>query len=421
LKRQGLRRYTVLPGDGDVSVRLCIPRKLTLIFLGLACAGFFSFIIGVLGPEPLRAWQAYLVNVLFWAGLSFGAILFVVVLNLTGAKWGRPMKRLAEAFGAYLPVGYALFWVLYFGRLELFPWIHHPVPSKQAWLNVSFLFARNGTGILLLSILSLAMIYFSIRGDREWSIDPSAPPEAKKAAPWTISWQRQKTLSPVVAIVYAVVLSLMGFDLVMSLDPRWYSTLFGGYFFIGSFYTAIAAVYLLAFMASRTEGLQNRITLPVFHDMGKVLLAFCLFTGYLFYTQFLVIWYGNLPEETRYLILRVRLTPWEPLAWVILVMIFLGPSLILLSRRVKLKRPAMVLLSLMIMTGMWLERFVMVAPSLSVGDKIPLGIMEALVTAGFLGVVGLCLTEFLKRVPLMPSSDPLYRQYVEEHRERLTP
>ena len=115
-----------------MSGRLHISRKLTVIFALLALAGTAGFVSGVLGPDPLRAWQAYLVNFLFWTGLSFGAVLFVAVLNLTGATWGRPLKRLAESFGAYLPVGFALFWVLYFGRMELFPWIRDPVPGKAS-------------------------------------------------------------------------------------------------------------------------------------------------------------------------------------------------------------------------------------------------------------------------------------------------
>ncbi|OPY75447.1 MAG: hypothetical protein A4E65_03569 [Syntrophorhabdus sp. PtaU1.Bin153] len=408
------------PGDRSFPVGLNIPRKLTTTFLALACVGAVGFVFGVLGPEPLRAWQAYLVNLLFWMGLSFGAMLFVAVLNMTGGKWGRPLKRLSESFGAYLPVGFCSFWLLYLGRKELFPWIRHPVPGKQSWLNVPFLFVRDGAGLLLLTIVSLALVYFSLRSDREWSRD-SSDSARDDTAPWVVSWRHQLVLSPLVGVVYAFVLSLVGFDLVMSLDPRWYSTLFGGYFFIGCFYTAIAAVYLLSLVAGGTEELKGHLAAPVLHDMGKLLLAFCLFTGYLFYAQFLVIWYGNLPEEARHVILRVKLSPWEPLAWTVLFMTFVVPFLILLSRRAKLKRPVMICLSLVIMVGMWLEKFVEVAPSLWTGKNIPLGFTEACVTAGFLGVVGLCLTEFLKRVPLMPVSDPLYRESVEDRRERLTP
>jgi hypothetical protein len=127
------------------------------------------------------------------------------------------------------------------------------------------------------------------------------------------------------------------------------------------------------------------------------------------------------PEETRYVILRVKLTPWEPLAWVVLFMIFLLPFFVLLGRRTKLNRVAMMLLSLMIIIGMWLERFLLVAPSLWKKESIPLGLTEILVTAGYLGIVGLCVTGFLKRVPILPVSDPLFRKSIVVKEERLRP
>ena len=99
--------------------------------------------------------------------------------------------------------------------------------------------------------------------------------------------------------------------------------------------------------------------------------------------QFLVIWYGNLPEETRYVILRVKLTPWEPVAWMVLGMIFAIPFVLLLSRKIKMKPLPMMILSGIILAGMWLERFILVAPSIWKGEGIPMGLLEVLITAGF--------------------------------------
>ncbi len=305
--------------------------------------------------------------------------------------------------------------MLYSGREHIFPWVLRPIPGKEAWLNAPFLFARNGFGLLLLMVLALVMVYYSLKSDRLFREDRGTGKEQDNG------WRRQRILSPILGIVYGFAASLMGFDLVMSLDPGWYSTLFGGYFFIGTFYTGVAAVYLLALLLSGREELRDSLKPTLFHDLGKLLLAFCIFTGYLFYSQFLVIWYGNVPEETRYIILRVKLTPWEPLAWVILFMIFFAPFVTLLSRRVKLKKTAMIILSLLVMAGMWMERFILVIPSLWHAQEIPLGLMEGFITLGYLGVVGLCLTEFLKRVPIMPISDPLYREYLEARQERLRP
>jgi hypothetical protein len=411
----------MLHGNGAAATALRIPRFLTVIFSLLIISGVICFIIGVLGKDPLRAWQAYLVNFLFWAGLSFGAVLFVAVLNITGARWGRPLKRFGEAFGTFLPIAFVFFLLLYFGRLELFPWIRDPVPGREMWLNAPFLFIRNGIGLLLLSAIAVAMIFFSLKSDRQWRVSLPEGEGITSEGPWRVSWRKQQILSPVMAIAYAFVLTLVAFDLIMSLDRHWYSTLLGGYFLVGSFYTGIVAIYFLALVAARTEVFKDYLGPRHSHDMGKLVLAFCLFTGYLFYAQFLTIWYGNLPEETRYVILRVKLTPWEPLAWLTLAMVFLLPLIMLLSRRIKLKRLPMILLSLVILVGMWSERFILVVPSLWKRNGIPLGITEALITAGYLGIVGLCVSGFLARVPSMPISDPLFGEAMKINRERLEP
>ena len=402
---------------------LRISRVWTVFFALLSLAGVIAFLLGISGPHSQRAWQAYLINYVFWTGLSFGAVLFVAVLNMADATWGRPLKRLAEGLGAFLPVSFLLFWVLYPGRQEIFPWVRQPIPEKQVWLNAGFMFARNGAGLFLLTALSLALIYFSVKGDREMaqrlggSVAVGQVGDSNEGPCWRV----QRVLSPIIGIAYAFVLSLLAFDLIMSLDPHWYSTLFGAYYFMSSFYTALAALYLISPISLKTSGLRGFIHAHHLHDLGKLVFAFCIFTGYLFYVQFLVIWYGNLPEETRYIILRIRFTPWEPVAWIILATILVIPFVVLLSRKIKMKPVAMMMISGIILVGMWLERFILVAPSIWKGKGLPLGLMEVLITAGFFGIMALSLIIFLGRVPLLPISDPLFRKSIEPHEEKVKP
>jgi Polysulphide reductase, NrfD len=402
------------------SLRLAIPGALKGVFAALVAVGAAAFLMALSRGEALRAWEAYLVNFLFWTGLSFGAVLFAAVLNMTGARWGRSAKRLAEAFSSYLPVAFLLFWILYFGRRELFHWVDHPVAGKELWLNPGFVFLRDGAGLLLLSCLSVALTYFSVKGDRVWLEARDAGGDAAERAV-EASFRSQVRLSPAIAIAFAFVLSLVAFDMVMSLDTHWYSTLFGGYFFVGCFYTGIASLYLLSLVSMKNPALGGSIGKGQLHDLGKLLLAFSLLTGYLFYVQFLVIWYANLPEETRFVILRVKTTAWEPLAWAILFMVFILPFFVLLSRRIKTRRTPMIVLCVMILTGMWLERFILVAPSLWGKARPAAGLLELCITAGFFGVVMLCLAAFFKRVPAVPVSDPLFRKLLQEKGEALRP
>jgi hypothetical protein len=365
--------------------------------------GAVSFVVGVFGSQAQRVWQAYLVNFVFWFGLAAGSILFVAVLNLTHARWGRPLKRLAEALGAFVPVSFFLFWPVYAGRGSLFSWIHEPVHGKEQWFNVFFFFAREGIAIFLLGIVSVALIFFSVRADSV----RCAGDHSKEAGAY---WKWQQVLSPLMGILYALVLTLVAFDLVMSLDPHWYSTLFGGYFFVGSFYTALAALALLSGLLWKTAPLDIMGHGRPLHDIGKLLFGFCMMTGYLFYSQFLVIWYGNLPEETRYVIERTQHHPWAPLSWIILATCFGLPFFALLFRRFKMSSRWLIGLSVIILIGMWLERFMLVAPSIWKGGKLPLGLIELSITSGFVGAAGLTAIVFLMKVPFLPVSDPLFQE-----------
>jgi Ni/Fe-hydrogenase subunit HybB-like protein len=400
-----------------------IPRAWTIILALLALAGLIAFSLGISGAQSQRAWQAYLINFVYWTGLSFGAVLFVAILNMTDAQWGRPLKRMAEALGAFLPISFLLFWILYFGKEVIFHWVRQPLPEKQFWLSPNFMFARDGVGLFLLTALSLALIYYSVKGDKEMASglkggSERLPTEEYQAGAY---WRAQRILSPIIGIAYAFVLSLLAFDLIMSLDPHWYSTLFGAYYFMTCFYIALTALYFLSLISLKVLGLRETLHPHHLHDLGKLVFAFCIFTGYLFYAQFLVIWYGNLPEETRYVILRVKLTPWEPVAWTVLAMVFAIPFVLLLSRKIKMKPLPMIILSGIILVGMWLERFILVAPSIWKGQGIPIGLLEVLITGGFFGIMGLSIIFFLRRVPWLPISDPLFRKSIEPHEEKGKP
>jgi len=403
-------------------------RLLAAVFFGLVLAGVAAFMLGITGENPQRAWQAYLVNFLFWTGLASGAVLFGAVLNITNARWARPLKRITEAPGAFLPFSFALFLGLYAGREEIFPWIRHGAHGKEWWLNVPFLFARDGVGLFLLMSVALALIAFSLGADRRATREkghasagamgtelPSSPVEGEKHQGASRGWRIQKVLSVVLALLYASVLTLLAIDLIMSLDPRWVSTLFGAYFFITSLYAALAMLMILTILLMETDPLKNLIQPRHLHDLGKLLFGFCLLSGDFFYSQFLVIWYGDLPEETQYVILRIREAPWYFLAWTVLIICFVGPFVTLLNRRIKMKPLPMLVLSSVILAGIWLERLLQVAPSLWKEGGLPLGFTEIFITGGFFGLMALCLLLFLRCVPLLPTADPLFGQYMKEY------
>jgi len=382
---------------------------LLLVFSAMVLLGAAVFLYGISGPDSERIWQAYLINFVFWTGISAGCVLFSAILSITHAHWGRSLKRLAEAPVFFLPVALALFGVLYPGREKLFPWILHPVKEKAAWLNEPFLFLRDGVGLFALALAGIALILISVRREKETSRTPLEQPGKEK--------RREERLAVIAAniyaILYAVILSLLAFDLVMSLSPHWYSSLFGAYYFVGSFLAALCLLMILAVLSLRNRDLHSYIRDDHLYNLGKLMLGFTLVTGDFFYTQFLVIWYGNLPEETQFVILRTQFKPWSSVAWTVLIFGFIIPFILLLSRRIKKRPLPMLALSSVILAAMWLDKFLLIAPSLWTGNGLPLGLAEIFITMGFFGIMSLCILGFLNRFPLLPYGDPLFRYHLE--------
>jgi hypothetical protein len=357
----------------------------------LAALGAIAFVAAILRGGAATAWEAYLVNLLFFLGIAQGAMVASAAFYLTQAKWGGSTPyRLGEAFTPFLWVGFLLFFGLYFGRAAIFPWVKHPIAQKAAWLNIPFLFARDGIGLGLMAAVSYAFVRISRSEEaRAWTIATSEiemPPHSIRV------------IAPIVAGLYAVVYTLIAFDLVMSLAPVWRSTLFGWFFFAGCFWSGLTAMALIAVMLRKRLGANNLFTNPtVMHDFGKMVFAFSVFWVYLLFAQYIVIWYGDLPVETFFIVQRVHHMPWSPLSVACLILIWAIPFIVLMSQRTK-KTPAVLgTVAALGLVGMWLERYVLVVPSLS-PDAIPFGPTQFLISLGFLGVFLICAVPGLNRV-----------------------
>ncbi|MBW2148477.1 MAG: polysulfide reductase NrfD [Deltaproteobacteria bacterium] len=390
--------------------------KITWVLVVLVVAGVVIFVSAAFGSAARQAWQVYLVNFLFWSGMAQMGLVFCAILSLTKSRWGWPIKRLAEATAAFLPISFVLFLVLIMGRGELFHWIHEPVHGREAWLNAPFLFTRDGIALALFYGCGLAFLYYSWRIDLGLVAERTGRRPAGELAAFIMRGWRgideemtraektRRVLAPILALLYACVLSLIAFDLVMSLSPHWYSSLFGAYYFISTLDMGFAALIILSLIGSRFFGLDEYITPGCFHDLGKLLLAFTMLWAYFFYSQYLIIWYGNLPEEARYVILRTQMEPWKPLAFIVLAACFVIPFLVLLSRKIKNHGPSMIILCLVVLVGMWLERYILVVPSIT--NHASFGVVEVGVTAGFFGLASLSWLFFMRHMPAVSLFDP---------------
>jgi hypothetical protein len=381
-----------IPGATGISVSM----PLIAILVVLTVIGVAGFIAGVMTETEPHAWEAFLVNFLFFFSVAQGGMVISASLYLTQARWGGPgAYRLAETFYFFIPVAFVLFWVLFFGRAELWPWITKPIARNPTWLNTPFFFAREGLAILAMTLLDLWFLRVSRRADvRTWALSNDnieMPPAAIRR------------LAPALALTYAAVMSLMAFDLIMSLAPQWKSTLFGAFFFSGAFWSGIVAMTLIAVVLRGWLGPGNLFTRDsIMHDLGKFTFAFSVFWAYTLFAQYIVIWYGDIPGETFYLVVRGAViggytgyTPWMIPTWTVPILVWVIPFTVLMGVKPK-KTPAILgSVAFLGLIGMWLERYVLVVPSIA-PHHVPFDWIELAVTLGFLGIFGLCAIPGMK-------------------------
>ncbi len=399
--------------DDILAKRSLIPSWSIYLFLIIAVIGFGTFAFKIMGSNPENAWEIFLINFLFWTGIAQAGIVFSCILRITNARWARPLLRISEGLGSFLPISLILLLIVFAGRDHLLPYAteHYHYP-KDVWLNMTFVIGRNVIGFIILLILSLFYLYYSLRqdlggvGDKlnglaGWIASGWSGEDERKAI-----WKKLGRFAPAVLIFYALVFSFFAWDLIMSLDPHWFSTLFGPYYFMSSFVAALGTTIILSIMLRRRLGLEEYLDDHHYHDIGKMLQGFSLFWVYLFFSQLLPIWYANMPEETVFVIKRVQEEPFQQLAWAVLTFCFIFPFLALMPRTNKIVKPIVVFIAGVSLTGFWLDKFVLVVPSLS--NTINIGITQILITLGFLGAFVMMFLLFMRAFPSIPVGDRFF-------------
>ncbi len=344
-----------------------------------------------------------------------------MAVQIAKGHWGKGMHRVAQGFGAFLPVSYVLFFVLYVGRERIFPWIGNPVnlegqPLPAAWYDVGRLFLRGAIFLGLLYVLLLVFAYYSLRPDMPaaarrlsgwrarlagWIGRGVGDPEAEAAR----SRRILARLSPPLALIYVIVLSGMAVDLIMTLTPGWISVLFPAYFFVGAWLSALAGTAVMAAVIRRRFGFDFWAA-NQWHDLGKLIFGFSIFWAYLWFSQYLPIWYGNMPRETVFVLHRTE-APWTPTSVAYLAAVFGLPFVLLLWQKVKMAPGYLASVGGLVLAGLWLERFNAVVPALWKGPHIPFGWIELAITLGFVGTFGLCYALYATTFPIVPLHDSL--------------
>lgn len=418
-----------VPVPSDIRARyLRRTRGATLLLLAMVAVGTVGFFL-LLGSDPDRAWQAYVSNWLFFTSIAMGGVMLGVATTITKARWNWSIRRISVAFGAFLPLSFLLLLPMLSLRESFFPWIEkmeydHIVQLKAAYLNIPFLMARNVVAALVLFGMGLAFVYWALRpdlgpereadeeGDRgraAWRerLAPEWRGQEEEAAR---SWRKLKVLAPALALVYALMMSVFAVDWVMTLEPHWFSTLLPGWFFMGAFWGGLCAVAVLMWMLKRGGGYCDEHMGPQqMHDLGKLIFGFSVFWAYLFFSQYIVMWYGKLPWEQEWFIHRAG-AEWGPLSLAVILLCFVIPFAALIGQKPKVIPWWLGGVSLLALAGLWLERFILVAPSLHVEGTATLTFWEPVIGLGFLGLFAWAVRWFLATFPVIqvwqPPVDP---------------
>lgn len=342
------------------------PRYWSVVWGAVLVVGLAVWIAALAAGDPHRAWRALLINFLYFTPLAAGMVTWPAVIMAARGAAMEPVRRPALIGIAFAPVSLLSFVALWFGRAYWAGWRQHVPLSQGFWLNEGFVFARNGLGLAILWALAVMFVLRLRKG-------------------------RPKVLGGWLIFTYCAVFSLLGFDFVMALDPLWYSTLFGAYFFISGMYIAVAAWTLSAIAQCPPVEPAHR------RNLAQLMVAFSLLTTYLMFCQLLPIWYENLPHESRFVVVRLRLSPWRWVSLGLLVTVYLGPLAFLLGRRWKGSRWYLIAVTLLVLAGMWVERWWLVTPSLS--GPARLGLAEVSITGASLAALILGAGAFSRRLP----------------------
>lgn len=387
-----------------------LPPRLERLRRPALLAGGAGLLVTIAGAffDPGQFFRSYLLAYLFFVNIAIGCLSITMIHHLTGGYWGLAIRRLLEAGTRTLPWAAVGFVPLAFGLPHVFPWARpeaaqdHLIHEKQLYLNVPFFLARAAFYFLVWTLLARALNRASLALDT--------------GADYRRTSRRLRGLSGAGLVLMGLTITFSSVDWAMSLDPHWMSTIWGILFMVGQALSAMAlVVVIVAFLGGDTPLEPLLRASPALHDLGKLLFAFVMLWAYVSYSQFLIIWSGNLPEEVPWYIHRLH-GGWQVLALMLVVFHFALPILLLLSRNTK-KDPRLLgtvasgLLFMRLVDLYWL-----VGPELHHGSGIPGYLLDVAALVGLGGLWFFAFTRELADRPLLPVGEPDLREILEPAR-----
>ena len=378
-------------------------RRLPALGLMIGGAGLVVSLIGAFAA-PWAMFPAYLVAFLFWVNISLGCLCALQLHYLVGGAWGFLIRRPLESAVMTIPLMALLFLPLLLGMHELYPWsrpgaandpiLHH----KSAYLNVPFFLVRAGVYFGLWSLLAGLLRWGS--GVQDRTEDPRP------------TWRLQALSGPGLAVTFLAITFAM-IDWGMSLEPKWYSTIYGAMLLVGGGLSALAAMILVASALSRVQPLTEMAKPDPFHDLGNLLLAFTMLWAYMSFSQYLIVWSGNLTEEIPWYLKR-SVHGWRWVALLLMLFHFFVPFFLLLFRMNKRVSQNLWKVAALLLAMQWLNDIWLVIPAFPKAGWLTV----VFLVAAMVGIGGLWVAFFswlLAQRSLLPRHDPLLEEVLAHH------
>jgi hypothetical protein len=371
---------------------LTLASRWRMTFIAAAVIGILTM-IGGLAVNANRAWNIYLVAYFMFLCFGAGGLFFTALQYAVNAQWVVVTRRISSGLAAFLPAAFILYLGLILGAKEIFPWTGGHLfedPLKVKWLSVPWVAARDLFIILVWIFFAWKLNSFSVKQDETGDLRLT-----RKLVNWSIVFM------PVFAFSFTVI----SFDLMMSLQPHWYSTLFAVYCFAGLFQSTVALITLIFLWMKRNNGPLSKVATPSHvKDLGTLIFAFTVFMTYIGFSQYMLIYYANMPEETVFFLKRQE-HGWQYLFLALPVFKFILPFFGMLSQGLKKSENWLMTVCVVIFIGQFLDLYWLVMPAMH-ETFAPSVWMEIGIWLGFAGIFGLTVSRFYGKYSILPIKDP---------------
>jgi hypothetical protein len=384
------------------------PKNLLLLCGGLAVLGGGALAVGLF-QDPKRAWLNLLLVSYFLLSLGLGGLVFIALQYVSGAGWSVSLRRVPEAMAAILPVAALGLGLVFLVKPSVYPWVDASAeevasfpPWRRAWFSLPFFLARFVVYFAGWILLARVLVRTSRRQDSDGKLAHTS---------------RSVQLSAAFLVFFGLSFWLASTDWLMSLEPEWASTVFAVYHFSGVLLAGVAGIVVLGALL-QWLGVLHRVLVPEHvHDLGKLLFGFSTFWMYLWLCQYLLIWYVNNPEETAYFTRRLD-GAWRPLLLVSIVLNWGVPFLVLLPSATKRRLGVLVVVSLVVLAGRWVDLYLAILPSAS-GQTASPSVWEIGMILGGTGLFVMVFLIALGKAATVPVGDPYLVESLPANTEHL--